>query len=104
MQTHHTFNIDGDPFAFALDRDAFRYQILNPTATNGPIDIIPPQIAGHACHIDESEIFQVLQRQVLTIGSVTIFAHLRKVMAPDYAASCYCRKDQAGKRANARLG
>ena len=87
VETRHTCNIDGNPFG--LDRDAFRDQVLIPTATNGPIDILPPRITGHACRIDESDIIQLLQRQVLTVGADSIFASLREVMAPGYAATAH---------------
>ena len=92
VETRHTCTINGDPFALATDD--FRAQVIAACATNGPIDIKPPSIAGHDCIMDDTSIIQLLHKQILQVGAESIFISLREQMAPGYAATSHstCEK------------
>eukprot|EP00956_Cyclotella_meneghiniana_P033505 scaffold96622_cov36-Cyclotella_meneghiniana.AAC.1 len=85
--TRFTCNIAGDPFA--LSKDELREQVLTPNGINGPAKLMPADIGGGACKLDEEGKAKELQDRILQVANESIYHKLCEHVAPGHTSTLH---------------
>ena len=83
--TRFTCDIQGDPFA--LSKEEFKDLVLTPCGINGPARLLPAEIGGGTCKLDEEGKSRELQERILQVGHDSIYHKLCEHVAPGHAVT-----------------
>lgn len=85
--TRYTCTIDGDPFA--LSKEEFKEQILIPEGVNGPAKLMPADLGGGSCKLDEEGKARELQDRILQVANESIYHKLCEHVAPGHTTTLH---------------
>eukprot|EP00956_Cyclotella_meneghiniana_P003272 scaffold3976_cov45-Cyclotella_meneghiniana.AAC.2 len=85
--TRNTCTIGGDPFA--LSKEEFKEQILIPKGVNGPAKLMPADLGGGSCKLDEEGKARELQDRILQVANESIYHKLCEHVAPGHTTTLH---------------